>query len=1382
MLGERNTVDKYEFKHLLDQILNLINQGQYAEAASIADTIDWRRVKNIITLGQISDLYKINCRYEDARDIMLMAYERKPESRQVCYSLCELCCKTGEPVEAAEYYKEFEQLAPKDPGRYILKYKVYDAFGASIDEKIEVLEKLKEEEYQEKWMYELANLYHRRGLGTKCVEVCDELILWFGEGKYVNMAMELKMLHEPLSPSQQQKYDNRFHSAEQGNTGQAYARNQARGVQRYDQNAPLQERSRQGRMPQEYEGGRDYEDGSNYGEIQDYAEHPDYGTGQSYEADWAYGTDGNHEDNSAYGTDQSNATASGYEAGRSYATESAYGNDQVYRAEQNRESFSGSEYGQEYKNGSDLGDTRIYSSVASYESAENYALPENGYRKENGEERAYREQETSQGISIDSGFEEEADSAQIGEGDSAGDTRMYNVEEVRRQLKEQSGSSDEEMDIQVKTVDVSRYNTMNLQAEIAKGLQEILGSEETEPEVQETFDTKELQNVPSGEESEALDPRETVEETDSQAPYVDDINRQVMEEMRQDSMKALVEQAMTDQPPEPMAQVLTQESDGQIRLVVPERKNLEKQITGQMSIEDIRAEWERMKKESKEKNEEEVRQQVLRNTGRMFTEFEEKIRDSILKKMEEPGEFSYVITDQGSFDQERRTAEKFGAEQFENSAEKFGAEQFEKDGTEFEAEQQEATEEFIPGEKFDERGNQVESEEEFVWDQGEMPVSESSAEGAAEFAEELQTPLEEADDQGEKVDDDVVEEEAAETESFEEEVAEGEAAKAESCEEEAAEGEAAEGEAAKTESCEEEAAETESFEEEAAEGEAAKAESYEEEAAEGEAAETKSFEEEVAEGEAAETESYEEEAAEGEAAETESYEEEAAEGEAAKTESYEEEAAEEVVETESFEEEVAPNEDREGETSEEAKGEETRSEEEKPEETRTMVGGEEASEEANEDDRLEEEAAKTKGSENEPAGDVLSEERKDIIEEIVASVRKSEPPKITTLEEELNEEDDFAWGEDFIEQELLVEDREEGGEVSDDGSIDFESLPEDEFTVGGDEDIPETDGELEQFQALPNEDESVSAEEETDDKAKENVGDDAENRTRKKATGHSEDSGEASEGEKENLDEDSEESAEETAGEGGVTRALTKEEEEIYGSLVQGRGATEQLVRAIDAISMAPFTGNVVITGEAGMNTLELAKKMIYEVKMSDSNFSGKVAKIPGASLNKNDVTKLLDGLKNGALIIEKASALSERSAKDLYTNLQRESFGIIIVLLDTKKGMEGFFKKYENLKPLFNARMHMKPLSNEALAFYARQYARDNEFAIDDMGLLALHTRIDELQTANHAANYEDVMAIMDDAMYSASRKTIGHFFDILFGRRYDEEDMIYITEKDFR
>ena len=175
-------MDKYEYKHLTEQIQELIDKGEYADAAAIADKIDWRRVRSVMMLGTISDLYKINCRYEDARDVMLLAYDRKPENRQICYSLCELYIKTGEPVEAAEFYKEFEKLAPKDPGRYVLKYKLYDAYDVSLDEKIEVLEKLKAEDYQEKWMYELANLYHKRGLGTKCVEVCDELILWFGSG------------------------------------------------------------------------------------------------------------------------------------------------------------------------------------------------------------------------------------------------------------------------------------------------------------------------------------------------------------------------------------------------------------------------------------------------------------------------------------------------------------------------------------------------------------------------------------------------------------------------------------------------------------------------------------------------------------------------------------------------------------------------------------------------------------------------------------------------------------------------------------------------------------------------------------------------------------------------------------------------------------------------------------------------------------------------------------------------------------------------------------------------------------------------------------------------------------------------------------------------
>ena len=200
-------MDKYEYKVRADEIKTLISQGEYDEAVKIADTIDWRRVKSVMMLCTISDLYKINRRYEDSRDILLLAYERHAGGRLIVYSLCELSIKLGEFVQALEYYKEFVQLAPKDSGRYILQYKLYEAQEVSLEERIEVLEELKKRDYREKWAYELAYLYHRVGLASKCVEECDEMFLWFGEGRHVLKGLELKMLHEPLSEEQESKYN-----------------------------------------------------------------------------------------------------------------------------------------------------------------------------------------------------------------------------------------------------------------------------------------------------------------------------------------------------------------------------------------------------------------------------------------------------------------------------------------------------------------------------------------------------------------------------------------------------------------------------------------------------------------------------------------------------------------------------------------------------------------------------------------------------------------------------------------------------------------------------------------------------------------------------------------------------------------------------------------------------------------------------------------------------------------------------------------------------------------------------------------------------------------------------------------------------------------------
>lgn len=200
-------MDKYEYKVRAEQIKSLLGKKEYVEAMKVADTVDWRRVKSISMLCTVSEIYKINRKYEESRDILLLAYERYPGGRTIVYALCELSIKMGEFVQAVEYYKEFLQIAPKDSGRYILQYKLYEAQEVSIDERIAVLEEFKEKDYREKWAYELAYLYHRVGLAARCVEECNDLILWFGEGKYVQKAMELKMLHEPLSEVQQEKFN-----------------------------------------------------------------------------------------------------------------------------------------------------------------------------------------------------------------------------------------------------------------------------------------------------------------------------------------------------------------------------------------------------------------------------------------------------------------------------------------------------------------------------------------------------------------------------------------------------------------------------------------------------------------------------------------------------------------------------------------------------------------------------------------------------------------------------------------------------------------------------------------------------------------------------------------------------------------------------------------------------------------------------------------------------------------------------------------------------------------------------------------------------------------------------------------------------------------------
>lgn len=932
-------MDKSEYKLRAEEIKDLISRGEYAQAAEIADTIDWRRVKSVMMLCTISDLYKINRRYEDARDMLLLAYERRPGGRTICYSLCELSIKMEEYVQAIEYYKEFVQVAPKDPGRYILQYKLYEAQDVSLEERIAVLEELKKRDYREKWAYELAYLYHRVGLAARCVEECDELILWFGEGKYVIKAMELKMLHQPLTPEQQEKYDHRF---------------DAPGSHIPSQNSV---------QDNEYSGNESYE--------------------QSYAKDGSYDQEQGYAQDGSYDQDQSYAQDSSYDQNQSYVQDSGY--DQV------------------------TGDTQIYDPV-----------------------QPAQQETPTQPVQDD-------------------------------------------YDIHVKTMDVGQYNTINLQAELAAGLREVLGEEPKGDTAKATSDsiTRSIVAPMMDSDTESLDYPEIAEvseddlepETEqiegsevffgetgeigdlSQVPEVE--TEEILPEepaslKKQDVVPELSEaevepEATTPvEPPKELANVLAQESDGQISLVMPEAESIEKQITGQINIEDILAEWERKKKENLEKREEEVRQHVLQQTGAMFTEFEQAVRDGLLEKLEkEKAVDADTVTDT----------------------------------------------------------DEVEELEEIA------DVNDETEKAPAEVSEEEPEP--------EPADTDIVDTE--EVEELEEEPA-------------------------------------------------------------------------VAE--------YEEESAT--------------------------EEPDAVVDMEVTQEPAAEI-------------------PEVPEETTAEI--EEASEETT--------------AETEEASEESVAEAEEEPEEAVEEVHEDEQPQ--TPEPPVVERD----------------------------------------------------------------------------KAK--------------------------------------------------VRALTREERELYAPFIQSKSAREQLVKAIDNISLAAYTGNVIITGEEGMDTLSLAKNMIREIQATDSNFSGKVAKISGHALNKKDAAETLNRLQNGALIICKASEMNNKTVDTMYKALQQENQGIVIILEDTRKEIDRFLEKYEKLQESFTSRMDVEALSNDTLVAFGRQYAREREYSIDELGVLALHTRIEDMQTIDHVVTVVDVKEIVDEAIAHANKKTLKHFFDVLFAKRYDDEDMIILTEKDF-
>ncbi len=960
-------MDKYEYKLRAEEIKSLIAQGEYAEAAAIADSIDWRRVKSVMMLCTVSDLYKINRRLEDARDMLLLAYDRHPGGRSIVYSLCELSIKMGDLVNALGYYREFVQEAPKDSGRYILKYKLFEAQEVSLEERIEVLEELKSKDYSEKWAYELAYLYHRVGLGSKCVEECDELILWFGDGKYVRKALELKQLHEPLTPAQQEKYE-----AMKTGTGPVQSAKEETPVSGGEpdlMDAPTRE------IPQ-----KDLDIQVKVMKVGQY--------------------------------DTINM--------------------QKELAENMKEFWGGS--------GSENQEVSTDTGMLD--------LPdEEEDEEEDMARKAVEELSQAEETKVEEVF--------FGETGEINSAKVTNLQEIKEKLAAQPAQEEKPetpAPIAVQPAPVAEQVEPEPEAS-----QDIHPVEQPVPmEVQSTPIA--VQPAPVAE-PEAPAPESKPEASQDTHPVQQPVPMEaqptpivaqpvpVAEQTASapEPKQSLPEAHLFMEQPSKFDNMLGMEYDGQFSLVVPEAEKVEKQITGQLQLEEVLLEWEKMKKDNEQKRMEAVRQHVLEQTGSLFTEFDAAVKDGLLEKLEK--------------DSLNETA----------SVE-------------------------VAGENTDGELEVLES--------GELP--DESVEAETEELEEI-TEAEDAEENTEESTDE------AESENLQEEMAED-------------------------------------------------------------------------------------------------------------------------------------------------------TEEEQTEETVEDAGTAEAAENTAENTK-EAESAEESEEETEEA-----EEETDEAEEKTKKETKKE------TQEEIEEETD---------------------EEAEDGSL-------------------------------------------------------------RKA-------GEKSE-EKESR-----------------VRELSEEEEQLFAAYIQNRKTKEQIVHAIDHVSMAAYTGNVIITGEEGEDTLALAKNLIKELQQTDSNFSGKVAKILGESLNQKELEPILDRLKNGALIVQHGGDLKQETVSRLRSALEQENNGMVILLEDTKKAIHKLLKANKDLAECFNIRIDIEELDNGSLVEYGKKYAKEQEYSIDEFGVLALHTRIAERQTSDHVVTVAEVKDLVDAAISHANRKSFNHFVDILLAKRYDEEDMIILREKDF-
>ncbi len=1144
-------MDKYEYKVKTEQMLGYFERKQYQKAMEIADTIDWRRVKSASMLSSVSEIYEYNGENGKSREILLVAFDRSPGSRKIIYRLGTLALKLNDIEEASDCYEEFVKLAPRDPNQYILKYKILKAQEAPLTEQISALEDFKKAEYIEKWAYELAKLYHEAGMTSECLEECDDLILWFSEGKYVYKAMELKMKYKPLTPLQQQKYDNRPGAPKK---------------------APVQE------PPKEI---------------------PKAGTSPLSQLE------------------------------RPKKPQAANLREVISEVEKD-----------EIPSMAAVAPAPVEAKEA--ETGERHSAITNVVTGSSLQEAVRAGMAIASGINLEEKAMKEKDEELRVNG-------QMMIDEILQEWEEKQKENAEAIEKQ-KEEDQERISKERAEAE-RRLEEERLEVEKKAAEAEEARKLAEEEAAKKAAEEEAA--RKAAEEEAAKKAAEEEAARKAAEE--EAARKAAEEEAAKKAAEEEAARKAAEEEAA--------RKAAEEEAAKKAAEEEAArkaAEEEAAKKAAEEE------------AARKVAEEEEARRIA-------SEEIANLALEAGVLSEEE-IKEKFPQEETEE-AEEIPAEELEQLMAELD-EEPEASGEDSEAKDLSLEATRIVS----VGDELLAAMDQEDSEEDLEEADFEEKELEEADFEEEDLEEVDFEEEELEEADFEEEELE-------------------------EADFEEEDLEEADFEEEEPEEV-----NFQDEDLEGEVVEDVDFVEADVEEDSKEENTLldfrEVESEEDEDAEVikENFE-----------EDFEEDDFEEDLEAADFEDEDLEEADFEEDFEEEA-----------------------FEEEAFEEDDFEEETPEEE----------LEVDAEDIPEESFEIEEDDETPEI----DEFREFEDSGFDDDF----------------EDDFDVDFEDdFEEDDF----DED--ELDGddfeedELEEEE--PEEEEKISLEDlEIEEPSEEEI---QERIKKSKGSGVPFDTGFVVTG-RYDLS---------ATSEIGLKAGLTEDQKKLFSYFVPVRGMSEQLVTVLDNDRRAQRegtskTGNLIIAGRKGSGKTVLAVDIVKAIQKQRNLKQGKVAIVTGDSLNKKELTNIIQKLRGGAIIIEKAGKLNSRTIKELNYLMEKKTGELLFVLEDQRKPLERIMTAHPDFRKKFTSKLELPVFINDELVTFGQTYAKENGYKLDEMGILALYSRIDVMQREDHSVSVAEVKEIMDEAIEHSQKATAKHLARRVFGKGTDDSDRIILKEEDFK